>query len=441
MQKRMLFFIISFVIFSFAAAENYEEVRCYQVGPGSVYTNYLERSKPWDIHVVSIDLTNPRIRLESVKAGDRKLGREVTSSMSRRSDREAHRIVSAVNGDFYNTTNGVPINNQVVNGEFVHAYTYHRSAFTYARNRKAAIVIPIFSGELVAKVDSSGDAVRHPLSTVNRDRYADYLVIYNRFMGASTGTNEWGTECLARPLSGWVVNDTVYAVIEARESGTGDMTIPGDKFVISGHGTAQTFLNEHCGVGDTVKIVQRLEGSPPGLTQLVGGGPRLLENGTEIIAAAAADEGVGTSFCTARHPRTAVGFNADSTVAYFVVVDGRQEHSAGMSLYELADFMKYIGASHATNLDGGGSSTMTVRSEVRNVPSDGWERIVANAMMCVSTAPDGDLSLIQIERDSIAVYETMLSNFRFPAGTRTTTPGDSLGVGPGHQLQRGPRRV
>ncbi|MCK4813317.1 MAG: phosphodiester glycosidase family protein, partial [Candidatus Marinimicrobia bacterium] len=356
-------------------------------------------------HVVEIDLQNPYITLESIKADDLRYGREGTRNMSARSDRPEHRVVSAINGDFYNTTNGVPINNQVVNGEFVHAYSYHRSAFGYSNSGKPCIIIPSFSGTVISRGES------YPLTTVNRDRYTDYLVIYNNFMGNSTQTNTWGFECLVRPISAWSVNDTVYCVIEARETGsdpaTGNMAIPEGKFVLSGHGAGTTFLSEHCQIGDTVKIVQQLANSLPGLTQLVGGGPRMLENGVNIVSIAYPQEGIESSFCSARHPRTAIGYNADSTIAYFVVVDGRQEHSLGMSLYELADFMKYIGAAYAVNFDGGGSSTFTVRSEIMNIPSDGWQRIVANAMMCVSTAPDSDLSIVQIERDSIALYKNI----------------------------------
>ncbi|MBW6458077.1 MAG: phosphodiester glycosidase family protein, partial [FCB group bacterium] len=118
------------------------------------------------------------------------------------------------------------------------------------------------------------------------------------------------------------------------------------------------------------------------------------------------NESIGTSHCADRHPRTAIGFNQDSTKVYFVVVDGRQAgYSVGMSLYEMAAFMKDIGIAHAVNLDGGGSSSMVVRNYVMNKPSDGSERSVSNGIICVSTAPVGDLKHIVFERDSVALYK------------------------------------
>ena len=41
-----------------------------------------------------------------------------------------------------------------------------------------------------------------------------------------------------------------------------------------------------------------------------------------------------------------------------------------MNLYELADLMVQIGVYQGINLDGGGSTTMVIRNEVVNSPSD-----------------------------------------------------------------------
>jgi len=92
------------------------------------------------------------------------------------------------------------------------------------------------------------------------------------------------------------------------------------------------------------------------------------------------------AFNTNRHPRTAVGKKADGTVV-FVVVDGRTNQSFGVSIFELREIMKWIGCVDALNLDGGGSSTMTVGSKVVNMPCDNkkfdtaGERSVANALI------------------------------------------------------------
>lgn len=98
------------------------------------------------------------------------------------------------------------------------------------------------------------------------------------------------------------------------------------------------------------------------------------------------------AFCRNRHPRTAVGRRADGTIV-LLVVDGRAAESAGMSIPELLQTMRWLGCTDAINLDGGGSSTLYVRGEPYNgvvsYPSDNkkfdheGEREVANAIILV----------------------------------------------------------
>ena len=68
------------------------------------------------------------------------------------------------------------------------------------------------------------------------------------------------------------------------------------------------------------------------------------------------------------NPRTA--FGVLSPLHYvFVVSDGRTKENVGLSLLELAQFMKELGCNTAYNLDGGGSSTMWFNGEVLNHPT------------------------------------------------------------------------
>lgn len=83
--------------------------------------------------------------------------------------------------------------------------------------------------------------------------------------------------------------------------------------------------------------------------------------------------------CTTRHPRTAAGLSADGRTLILAVVDGRTNASVGMTCTELGALMKELGAHDASNLDGGGSSTMWIAGDgVVNDPSDGAQRVVGN---------------------------------------------------------------
>ena len=108
--------------------------------------------------------------------------------------------------------------------------------------------------------------------------------------------------------------------------------------------------------------------------QVLSFGPVLVENGE--VAVTENDE-VGMAM--ASNPRTAIGTVAKNHYL-FVVSDGRTSESAGLSLYELANFMKSLGATNVYNLDGGGSSTMAFQGEVVNNPTTNGNKISERAV-------------------------------------------------------------
>jgi len=107
---------------------------------------------------------------------------------------------------------------------------------------------------------------------------------------------------------------------------------------------------------------------------VVSGKPQVVKNGV------AYQDPPNSSFCTTRHPRTAVGLSQDGKTLYVAVIDGRQAgFSVGMKCSEVGTLLKGLGAYNALNLDGGGSSAMWLSgSGVVNSPSDGSTRVVAN---------------------------------------------------------------
>lgn len=96
---------------------------------------------------------------------------------------------------------------------------------------------------------------------------------------------------------------------------------------------------------------------------LLSFGPVLLINNE--IQVSSKDE-VGKSMSS--NPRTAIGI-IDNLHYVFVVSDGRTNKSDGLSLYELAEFMKKLDVDTLYNLDGGGSSTMYFNGKVINNPT------------------------------------------------------------------------
>jgi Phosphodiester glycosidase len=100
----------------------------------------------------------------------------------------------------------------------------------------------------------------------------------------------------------------------------------------------------------------------------VGGAGLLMLDGRALTEWA--DEQLSAVFDTTRHPRTLIGIDAQDAI-WLVTIDGRQPAlSLGMSFTELQELSRRLGLRSSLNLDGGGSTTMVVRGNVVNHPSD-----------------------------------------------------------------------
>lgn len=107
-----------------------------------------------------------------------------------------------------------------------------------------------------------------------------------------------------------------------------------------------------------------------GAYNILAFGPALVKNGKVSVTI---NQEVGKAM--ASNPRTAIGI-IDDLHYVFVVSDGRTNESEGLSLYELATFMKEkLNVKTAYNLDGGGSSTMYFNGNVINNPTTNGNRI------------------------------------------------------------------
>ena len=117
----------------------------------------------------------------------------------------------------------------------------------------------------------------------------------------------------------------------------------------------------------------------------IGGNLRLLRNGKIEPELVEFHESGGRSNYRHRNgarlnPRSALGFNDDKL--FLITVDGRQYgYSIGMTLYEMAGFLRDLGAKHAINFDGGSSSALWGLGDIVNRPSRGYERSVFNVAM------------------------------------------------------------
>jgi hypothetical protein len=129
----------------------------------------------------------------------------------------------------------------------------------------AVAALALFTSTAAVAADNvivAGQA--HVLNGVNVYRSANFLVEYTPAMGARTGTNIYGYEAA-------VVGGKVTTVAD----GVGNMAIPANGVVLSGHGTSRTFLKTYATVGATVVL--------PGGTPPPGGTPKLPDLGVRTL--------------------------------------------------------------------------------------------------------------------------------------------------------------
>ncbi|MFD7306468.1 phosphodiester glycosidase family protein, partial [Streptomyces pharetrae] len=158
--------------------------------------------------------------------------------------------------------------------------------------------------------------------------------------------------------------------------------------VLQGTGSGAEWLRAHAGIGAplTVRgtVVDAETRTPLTLTpdtSVVNGGPLLLRDGKPVLDPVrdgwspedidGADRaGMYNDWYLRRNPRTAAGVTRDGRLLLLTVDGRRPGHSAGLSITETAEVMRGLGAVHAINLDGGGSTAMVVRDELQGHPSD-----------------------------------------------------------------------
>ncbi len=378
------FYSILFIII-FSLTNNFaQDSTMIEVGPGFKLHKVTKTVPPNNIRILEIDLTEPTTKITTTLARNMLgTGFERTSAMVARSSYEGHLVIGAVNGDFYGIS--APTNpytfllgSSVMEREYFFGRPSTRSLFGITEGNKPISDEMRFTGFVRAANNSQRE-----INAINHQRITNDLIIYSKYIGDNTRTNNSGTEIKIIPVETFNVNKNTKFIVIAIESNIGSMSILNNEQVLSGNGTAQEFLNQNIVVGDTIEIFLGTTPNRGDIVNLIGGGPRLVING------------VRPNFSnTDVHPRTAVGFNQDSTKLYLLTVDGRQAgFSIGMSFEQLGDYMLSIGCYNAINLDGGGSTTMVVRDEIVNSPSDpGGERSVANALLAVATVSFEDIA-------------------------------------------------
>jgi hypothetical protein len=341
---------------------------------GVSYAHYtlLTTSGPLSINAVLIDMHEPSTHLRTVLAADRLVSPgESVSSMARRTG-----AIAGINGDYFARGGTNEPLNLVVNDATVLRSPSSRVALAVHSNGGVSIGPYAWRGSAGWQGGSVG------VTAVNEwppDGGASLILPSYGSPSPRSGV----TFASLSPIATTVDGDT-YRVIAETDGGAPPHTLG---LAMGPAAIAQATPPE---VGQTVLVSGNLTPSVSDLVTAIGGGPALLSNGDyePIVDLPQNDESPSRLL-----PLSGAGRTNDGSLL-LLEVDGRQQtFSVGLTRQAFAALMSAFDTSDGMCFDSGGSSTLVARlpgepqAQVRNRPSDGHERRVADGLFVYSSAP------------------------------------------------------
>ena len=308
------------------------------------------QGQPVRINVIEINSSlNPNLQVTPVLASDT-LGRKSTiSNMAKKNN-----SLVAINGTFFKPETGVPLGTLMIDKKVYTGPIYNRVAMGIFDNRYDMARI-----QLDATLKSRDCMI--DVDNINQPRtLSTHVIAY---------TKEWGSIAPRSPKYGTqisVQDNKVVAVSIA------PLAIPENGFVIVGPALK---LGKFA-TADKVTLTVDTVPNWYDVKHIISGGPYLVRDNQVYVDMT--EQKLGA--IGGKNPRSAIGYTADNNFI-MVVVDGRENDSVGMTLMELANFMKSIGCYNAMNLDGGGSTVMYVDGKIANSPCTKGGIALSNALV------------------------------------------------------------
>lgn len=337
--------------FNNSVRNRYKNSMIYDVALGVKHVKLTKtiNGRPVRINVVEINQKlNPNLQINPQLSSSRLASKSTITTLARKNN-----SLVAINGTYFKPQTGVPLGTLMINGKIYTGPIYNRVAmgifdegFDMARLELNAQV-KSFKGNL--KVDN-----------INQPRMlSTHVIVY---------TPEWGSFAPPSPKYGKqiaVENGKIVSI------GTQTMPIPHNGYVIVGPDERLSKLYRAKHVDLDIKTIPNWDN----VKHIISGGPYLVKNGEVFVDMT--EQKLGA--IGGKNPRTAIGYTQDGNFI-MVAVDGREGASVGLTLKELAWFMKSIGCINAMNLDGGGSTVMYVNGRVVNMPKVKGGIALSNAL-------------------------------------------------------------
>ena len=334
--------------------------------------------------------------------------KSTVSSAAKALEAQGYRVVAGLNGDFYNTSTGLPVGLVVTDGQLRSSdggyYAIGFRADGTAVLGKPSVKVSADLG--YQGTDSSGanmEVVRQ-LSGVNKSRVSSggiYLYTYDFNAKHTTGTTEPGIDVLCTVEEGQLsIGGSVKLRVEQVQETSTATPIAEGQMVLSVNLKSDDYhVNalRYIPVGAEITLsVSAVSEAWNDVDYAVGALYSLVENGA-----------VNQQLQAGSAPRTAVGQRADGTLVFYTMDGRRVGYSIGATMGQVAQRLVELGCVNALCLDGGGSTTLSVTApdataaKTVNTPSGGSERAVTNHIFLVAdNESSGRLSHFYVHADN-----------------------------------------
>lgn len=281
--------------------------------------------------------------------------------------------IAAINGTYFKFQSGVPLGTLMIDGKVYTGPVYDRVALGIFDNG-----FDVARVQLNAALSGSGEKIK--VDNINQPRMlSTHVLVF---------TPEWGKYSPYAPKYGMSLRVADGKITKASAN---PLDIPENGYVVSGPKKLLQPLLKNKDVKLSIKTVPEWNG----VKHIISGGPYLVKNGEVFVDMTAQKLGA----IGGRNPRTAVGYTSDNNLI-LVTADGREGSSIGMTLMELARFMKSLGCIGAINLDGGGSTVMYVDGNVVNKPQVRGGIPLSNALVLSVIENDNDTDVAKSSDES-----------------------------------------
>lgn len=312
-------------------------------------------NKPVKINIVEADMKLAKdLKLTPVlSSNDRLNSRRTISTIAKNNN-----AIVALNGTYFKPQTGVPLGTLMINHKMYTGPIYDRVAMGIFEEGNST-KFDIARVQLNALITGDGKTIK--VDNINQPRMlSTYVLAY---------TPEWGKLSPYAPKYGvnLLVEDNVI-----KKASANPIEIPQNGYVISGPKAVLYPLLDK----KEAKLTINTNPEWKNVKHIISGGPYLVKNDEVFVDMTAQKLGA----IGGRNPRSAIGYTADNNLI-LVAVDGREGSSIGMTLVELASFMKSIGCVNAINLDGGGSTVMYIKGQVVNNPAQKGGIPLSNAIV------------------------------------------------------------